>query len=264
MKPTIKTLIPKQVFQDSNGQDVIFHEVCETTCIDLFKTVKGNRSKKAVNIDKMGISVKQIGVIRDVIVFRYNYNYYTGDGQHLTEVLKRLGGTVPIRFKLIDVETERQMFEMVALINGSQLRLSLPEYIKGWAEYNPEYNILLNFKKEFGITYRVLATILTGLKSKAIEAIQKGEFSVVNIETAKLKIKMVYDFKVEVGKKLDAYGVDGLIKFIDTIGIDTYVNQKKPFMAKAKALFKEYGFENKNFGRTDDYVNFFNEVYSKM
>lgn len=264
MATKIKEVIGSKIYTAENGQKITFHGIYETTCYELFELVKGNRPKKSKHIDKMAFSVVKIGVIRDVIVFHFNHKYYTGDGQHLSEVLKRFGGTVPIRYKLINVNTEIEMFEMVALINGSQVRLSLEEYIKGWAEYNPEYNKLLNFKKEYGITYRVLATILTGLKSKAVEAIQSGNFKVVDIKSAKNKIQLIYEFKSYVGKKLDAYGVDGLVKFIDVIGLDTYNKEKFIFMDKVKELLNLYGIMDKNLGRTDDYINFFNEVYSKI
>lgn len=244
-----------------NGLRIVYPSVWETNDVSILNFIPSNRPVIPSHIRGMFDSVVNMGVLRDLVVVRCNFKLYVGDGQHLKECLKMLGG-VPFRFKLIDVENELDVFQLVTKMNTTQKRFTFRNFILGWSIFKPEYKILLEYSEKYKIVDTVLCSILTGQPiSTAKNSIKNGTFEIKDLTYVTKMLDTIYKYSSLTGFKLERYGSEGLYEFISGITMETYLNHEQNFINESKKFVNERGISHTTFGDTKTYIQFFSKIW---
>lgn len=258
----MRQLVPERVVTSENGVKVFYPSIWETTDINELRLLNSNRPLIPSHVQKMYNSVVEMGVLRDVVVVRCNFINYIGDGQHITEVFKLLTG-VPIRFKLIEVDTEEEVYKIITKLNTTQRRFSFKNFINGWVEFRPDYRILIEYSEKYNIVDTVLSSILTGLPiNTAKDQIKSGNFKVLDINKVTTILNTIYKYSSLTNFKMERYGSEGLYQFIIGIGLDKYLLHEDDFIMNSMEYIEQRQISDTTFGDTKTYLKFFNEMWN--
>lgn len=257
----MKQISKEKVVVSDNGMKIVYPSVWETSDVSELNFIPSNRPVNPSHIRNMFDSVVNMGVLRDLVVVRCNFKLYVGDGQHLKECLKMLGG-VPFRFKLIDVDTELDVFQIVTKMNTTQKRFTFRNFIMGWSIFKPEYKVLLQYSEKYKIVDTVLCSILTGQPiSTAKNSIKNGTFEIKDLSYVTKMLDSIYKFQTLTGFKLERYGSEGLYEFISGITMDSYLKREEQFINESKKFVTEKGISHTTFGDTKTYIQFFSKIW---
>lgn len=260
----MKQLVKEMVRVSERGEKVLYPSIWESNNISDFTFLPSNRPINPKNVQDMLESVLDTGILRDIIVVRCNFVYYPGDGQHLLKVMELLEG-LPIRFKLIEVETEEEVYKIVTRLNTTQKRFSFRNFINGWVHFRPEYQILIDFGKKYKVVDTVLVSIMTGTPiNVSKELIKTGEFKIVDIDRVTKILNSISKYSGMTTFKLERYGSEGLYEFIKGVGLDEYLIKEDEFIRLSKEYIDERKISDTTFGNTKTYIKFFNEIWKRI
>lgn len=159
-----------------------------------------NRPVSPSHVTKIADSVKEIGIVRPVVVadisFITHINItYIIDGQHLYHALIRLQVDIP--YVKIVIKTKAQLIETIAKLNASSKSWQLMDYIVSWGSLKPDFVKLGEYFKTYDIELCDLATILSGREMMRgggnAHIIKKGTFSIVNEKAAVILLNCITD-----------------------------------------------------------------------
>jgi hypothetical protein len=256
-----KTLLKGKVEKDVNGKTICYPDIVETTNYELLQLLNCNRDVAPAHVQKMGVSVTQLGnVLRDIVVVKINFEYFVADGQHLLGYLKQ--AELPIRCKLIKAESEKEALKVVTMLNSTSRNWGIKNFVEGWANFNDDVKILAKLKKEFSLTYTTIGALLTNSTSAlAKKQITNGDFKVVDMEEAIDRIQAIDHFYNVTSCIRSQYATTGLIDFMGNLGIEKYRKNQKSFVKcvteKGNGII-----DKKTFGRKEDYLEFFNDCWN--
>jgi hypothetical protein len=163
-------------------------KVKHTTEYSKFAILPMNRGIDSRHVQKMIASIRKIGVIRAVITTTTNIiegdkKTYIIDGQHLATALEREGAPIP--YFDIDITSEEDLIEKMALLNNSSKSWDLMNYINAWKMIRPDYMKLFKWKNMYDIEVSMLACIATNMPSirYGTQPIKNGTFTITNSKT---------------------------------------------------------------------------------
>lgn len=147
-----------------------------------------NRAVIPSHVTKMAESVNRIGITRPVVVAYFEYkgvkDYYIIDGQNLYHALLRLGSHIP--YRIIEVDSEEDMVEKIALLNTSSKTWSLHDYVVAWSYIRPDYKKLGHFFNVYDMDISSIASVMHGYhgtsNSNITKVIKEGKFEIKDLE----------------------------------------------------------------------------------
>ena len=159
-----------------------------------------NRAVIPSHVTKMAESVSRIGITRPVIVSYFEYkgtkDYYIIDGQNLYHALLRLNFDIP--YKTIEVDSEEDMVEKIALLNTSSKSWTLMDYVTAWSYIRPDYKKLGHFFNVYDLELSCIASLMYGYagtsSTNITKVIKEGKFQVKDLN----KSIEILDFTTEV------------------------------------------------------------------
>jgi hypothetical protein len=109
-----------------------------------FSYLPMNREVQATHVESMVKSLRKMGCIRDVIVAETNViegikKRYIVDGQHLFNALIR--ENMPIAYRIITVNTEKDLIENMAALNNTSKSWKLLDYINAYKVVYTDYMV---------------------------------------------------------------------------------------------------------------------------
>ena len=160
-------------------------KIKHTTSYSTFSVLPMNRSVDSKHVQKIIASLRIQGCLRVVICCRTNiiegeWKTYIIDGQHLATALEREGELIP--YIELNIESEEDLVEKMALLNNSSKSWDLMNYINAWKMIRPDYMKLFKWKNMYDIEISMLACI--GLNMPSIrfgtQPIKNGTFTISN------------------------------------------------------------------------------------
>lgn len=217
-----------------------------------------NRAIRPSPVTVMANSIMKLGVLRPVTValldFKGIKDYYIIDGQHLYFALLRLGYDIP--YVIIDIKTDEELVETLALVNNSSRSWTMSDYVQAWAFINENYKTLVKYFNIYDLELCTIAGILHGRTENIAKTVKTGKFK-VNCEE---KAICLMDFTTDMLKiipRQDRTSNKRLVNSYITFVYDNYTkyNHKK-FMAYLKKNIARLEFLN---GSDDDLMNFYSQ-----
>ena len=150
-----------------------------------FAVLPMNRGIDSKHVQKMIASIRKMGVVRCVItvttnIFEGEMKTYIVDGQHLAMALER--ESQPIPYIELNIESEEDLVEKMALLNNSSKSWDLMNYINAWKMIRPDYMKLFKWKNMYDIEVSMLACIAANMPSIRFgtQPIKNGTFQISN------------------------------------------------------------------------------------
>lgn len=148
-----------------------------------------NRNVKPAQVTKLAQSINKMGVIRPIVAANFTYNgvkgLYIVDGQHLYHALLRNNMDFP--YVEIDISSNQDMVEKIALLNSSSKSWTLQDYIQAWSYINNDYKKLHGYFNTYDLELSQIASILhknqapSNTSGDAITRyIKNGTFRIIN------------------------------------------------------------------------------------
>jgi hypothetical protein len=141
-----------------------------------------NRPILPSQVGKLAESIKQMGIIRPVVVAEIAFitgapTMYIIDGQHLYHACIRQKVNVP--YVQIAVKDHQDLVEKIALLNSSSKSWTMDDYILAWASLKEDYKKL----QELTNTYPLSVETIAGVMSDTISGgdrklLKKGNFAI--------------------------------------------------------------------------------------
>ncbi len=173
--------------------------------MDKFTALPMNRAIDSPQVQKLITSIRNMGVLRVVIVTYTNiidgiWRYYIIDGQHLATALSAIGDDIP--YILVDIVDEKDLVDKMALLNSSSKSWILMDYVYAYRTVNPEYMKLLKFKNMFNIEPLMLVSLANNSNNNAYgnsRIIKSGEFK-INNPNMEIMCKDFNEFFLKIGR----------------------------------------------------------------
>lgn len=227
--PDVKCLIAPSSKQNAHGDEINYYGVYETTSKTLIGFMKGI-NRNVTHAAQMGASVVKLGNCRDVIVLEIKGELSFGDGQNLATAL--MYADLPIRFKLIRCKDVPEALRYMVGLNNTAVNWGLVQYCKSFAHISKDYKKVLQYFAEH--TALTTATILAVACGSSISVAKKiarsGELVINNPLVVEKKLKAISNLFFVTGFE-GARVTEGIMDYIDYIGIDTYLAEQKKFIA---------------------------------
>lgn len=146
-----------------------------------------NRSAVPSHTTKLAESVRELGIIRPVIVADISFltgkkQTYIIDGQHLYDACMKLGIDVP--YHKIKIRDKEDLIRKIALLNNSSKPWSMFDYVTAWASIEPDYVKLNAYRERYNFEFSILAAVLAGkvgtFGGTVNQMIKRGEFRITN------------------------------------------------------------------------------------
>jgi hypothetical protein len=161
--------------------------------LEKVKELSFNRNKVEKHIKTLSKSINKIGVLRTPVIAKTKAvtgitEYFTVDGQHLIESLKRLN-VEKVHAIVVETESVREIVDMMALLNNVQQRWTLINYVDAYIGMGMhDYFILKLHSNTNGFGIHMSAAILNGCKSsgRGIDVVRNGQFKVVSSDAEEL------------------------------------------------------------------------------
>jgi hypothetical protein len=254
-----RTIEEARILVDKNGNSVEYPEIVETNVYELIKLMPQNRPVNPAHRAKMGRSVAKLGaVLRCVVLVEIDCKYYIADGQHLKAYLEYVG--LPVRCMVYHANDFLHALQVVTTMNSTAHNWSLGQFIQSWCFFNPQYRDLIRYKKEYGLTYTVIAALLSDTsEQQAKKDIKEGEFAITNGDRMMKVMQAVDAFHNATGVERYTFTTSGLIHFISSIGVERYLNTQNSFIAAVKRHHALNPITP--FARKDDAIKMWNKLY---
>ena len=140
-------------------------------------------NRPADHVNSQISAVRQLGILRPVVVAKYNFNgkkdYFIIDGQNLYSALVKLGLDVP--YLEINVSSEEELVQAMALVNTSAKAWTMNDYIRAWGHTRRDYVVLSQYVKSHTITKQAVASVLfgyAGVSTNITRIIKNGLFRI--------------------------------------------------------------------------------------
>jgi len=160
-------------------------KIKHTNTYSKFAILPMNRGIDSKHVQKMIASLRKMGVLRCVIACTTNiiegeWKTYIIDGQHLATALEREGEMIP--YIEIEIESEEDLIEKMALLNNSSKSWDLMNFVNAWKMIRPDYMKLFKWKNMYDIEISMLACIASNMPSirYGTQPIKKGTFEITN------------------------------------------------------------------------------------
>lgn len=162
------------------------YKVKLTTDYSKFAKLPMNRDIDSKHVQKMIASVREMGVIRPVITTTTTLiegikRMYVIDGQHLTTALER--ENLPVPYVEIEVKSEEDLIEKMAMLNNSSKSWDMMNYINAWRMIRPDYAKLFKWKNMYDLEPLMIAAIAVNKASDirhGSQNIKLGKFVITN------------------------------------------------------------------------------------
>lgn len=181
--------IPRTRNESSILQDIFGIKLLRNDSSKGFRFLDGvNRAVIPSHVTKMAESVNRIGITRPVVVAYFEYkgvkDYYIIDGQNLYHALLRIGSHIP--YRIIEVDSEEDMVEKIALLNTSSKTWSLHDYVVAWSYIRPDYKKLGHFFNVYDLDISSIASVMHGYNgtssSNITKVIKEGKFEIKDLD----------------------------------------------------------------------------------
>ena len=225
-----------------------------------FNILEGiNRIIRPAQVSKMCLSIDKMGIIRPVVVANLSYKgkkgLYIIDGQHLYFALLRLN--LPVPYVVIDVVSDEQLVDFLALLNTTSKSWTLSDYIQVWAYINSDYKILQHHIKRSDLEVSTVAAILQNQPTSSMTSfIKKGTFNVKNIDRAVEIMDYVTDYLKVIPRQDRTENKKAVVSYLIHVLQNNKYNHKK-FLNYLKANKSRLEFLNAS---KEDIVEFFNGI----
>jgi hypothetical protein len=173
----------------------------------MFSYLPMNRVVCGKHIERMVSSIRAMGIIRPVVctrtdVFDGEMKTYVIDGQHLLNACQRENIEVP--YITIDISTEQDIVERMAMLNNSSKSWTLIDYVNAWKYYNSDYAKLKKFTNIYNLEVLIIAQICNNTKGAGNMAggsgiLKKGEFKIINPHAEEM-CKLFSDLFIAIGR----------------------------------------------------------------
>lgn len=156
------------------------HQVHTTTDYFLFKSIKGNRNKNLMHINRLRDSMKEEYLFTVIIV---NQNNEIIDGQHRFEVIKEL--SLPMHY----VICKGYGLNEVHILNENSKTWNSDDYLEAYCNLNyPNYLNYQLFKRRYKLGHKLCMAMLSENTSNAgtsqIKEFYKGVFVIKDFKKA--------------------------------------------------------------------------------
>ena len=191
-----------------------------------------NRAITPSHVTSVATSIEKIGLIRPVVVAKLNLKDFKGeyviDGQHLFNACMRLNKDIP--YVKVDISTEEELVEILALLNNSSKPWTLKDYVQSWSYIRPAFKKLAKYREMYDLELVAIAGILhkaTNIFSTT-RIIKKGEL-VIKDEALSVKVMEYTNDILTIFNKFDRKNarklVNAYVQYIMT-NLNSY-NHKK-------------------------------------
>lgn len=266
-------LLKERVYHTDKGQPIIAGAICVTTQAEMLAFHKRNRKANDGHAAKILNSITTLAaILRQVVVVKYEGQYYITDGQHLYKGLN--AASLPIEFMLFEVETEKQLIDFMRLMNDSAKRWGLNQFIKVNAsnKVSNAYTKLTNFVNEFkdtaGMTDKVMAAMMyneflynEGASSNAI----KGGYFVQNVPDVRLKMRLtaLKRFYRKTNMTATNY-LNAALVILMYEKKDNYFRNEKQFLNEVYKQAEKRGLLNLKYGNKRDALEFLGDCWARI
>lgn len=150
-----------------------------------------NRPITPSHVTSIATSIEKIGIIRPVVVANLNLKDYKGkymiEGQHLYTACMRLNKDIP--YVEIDISTEEELVEILAMLNNSSKPWTLKDYVQSWSYIRPAFKKLAKYREMYDLELVAIAGILHKSANifQSMHIIKKGEL-VIKDEALAVKV----------------------------------------------------------------------------
>jgi hypothetical protein len=163
-----------------------------------------NRPITPNHVTALATSIERLGILRPCIVA--NISFLTGapidyliDGQHLYHALMRLGWDIP--YTEVEINTEVELAEALAMLNNSSKSWSMKDYITVWSNIRKDYVKLNQYHNTYDIELGQLGEILmentctsfSGGNGNLCRIIKRGDFQIGDEQAAVFILNCVTD-----------------------------------------------------------------------
>jgi len=154
-----------------------------------FKKLVGiNRDTSPAHVQKLKLSIEQIGMLQAIIVAELSFitgkkELYIIEGQHKYEACMALGIDIPYVI-IKGIYDYKALVETIALLNSSSKSWKMEDYILAWGSVNPDYKKLMVLYNKYGVEVNIAAGILSNNESlfsgRSNQLIKQGNFCITN------------------------------------------------------------------------------------
>lgn len=150
-----------------------------------------NRAITPSHVTSVATSIEKIGLIRPVVVAKLNLKDFKGeyviDGQHLFNACLRLNKDIP--YVKVDISTEEELVEILAMLNNSSKPWALKDYVQSWSYIRPAFKKLAKYREMYDLELLAIAGILHKSSNifQSMHIIKKGEL-VIKDEALAVKV----------------------------------------------------------------------------
>ena len=191
----VLTGTPKQIAKKIKSFNIMNLKVMPKDGKGFDFLVSLNRSIRPSQVTTISKSINLMGVLRPIIVAKFTYldkeGMYIIDGQHLYHALLRNNMDFP--YIEIEVTSDKDLVEKIALLNSSSKSWTLLNYIQAWSYTNVDYKILMRHFNTYDLEIQQVASILHNLTLSGLSAgggsriskvIKTGQFNVLDEQKA--------------------------------------------------------------------------------
>lgn len=259
------TLVPQMYRSDNRGVEICYPAIVEIFPNDWAKVipVTGNRNIVPLSVNQMMTSVVDNGVItREIILVRVKKVIYCADAQHLAAGL--VERNMVLRCKLFDLSDMENAVKLMTSLNSTSRNWTVDTFVNCYAHFNQEYVKLIDMKNNSMLTMQVLAAICMNVSTAtAKKAIENGTFQIVDEENANRKIKNINNMYAVSTLKPSSYATQGIIAYMEKIGVDIYEKEETKFLSALKKAVIERGYNKTSIGDKVGNLQLFNDVRPK-
>ena len=263
----------ERIYYTDKGQPITAAAVCVTTQAQMLAIHEKNRKINNGHAAKILSSITTLAaILRQVVVVKFNNQYYIADGQHLYNGLQM--ANLPIEFLLCEVETEKQLIDFMRLMNDSAKRWGLSQFVnvntsnKVANAYNKLVKFVVEYKDSANMTDKVMAAMMynenefnEGASSNAI----KGSYFVQNVPDVRLKKRLTALKRFYNKTKMTATNyLNAALVVMMYDKKDVYFKNEKEFLKIVHKKAEKRGLLNLKYGNRLDALKFLGECWSEL
>lgn len=160
------------------------NQVHTTTDYHLFRPIDGNRTKNALHLKRLRLSMSENYLFTIIIV---NDRYEIIDGQHRFEIIKELG--LPLHYVICSGYGLKQ----VHILNQNSKTWNSDDYLEGYCDLGyDDYIRYRNFKEKYQLGHNEAMSLLLGAAAKVdTSGFYEGAFKIKNYYEAEQTIEKI-------------------------------------------------------------------------
>jgi hypothetical protein len=268
-----EVILEKRTYHTTNKQPIVAPAICVTKFGDLLELYGKNREIKLSHSKVSGESITKLAsILRMVVVVKIGNRYYIADGQHLYTFL--VSENMPIEFILIEVKTEKELINVMRLMNSSSKRWGLPQFVnvntndKKDNAYNKLQQYTNDYYERTGMTTKVMAALMFNemfYKEPAASKAITGDYFVQNVPDVRLKerlncLKRFY----RVTKMTPTNYLNAGFFTLMYEKRDLYKRNEKQFLQSVSEYAKKYKLLTLKYGNKEDAKQMLNNCWAKV